>query len=133
MLDEGGEHEGQIIHVLSLSPGKIGRDIFQVDAYARSKTLAEQAAWEFWRSLPAEERFGLTVLNPTLIIGPLLSDVDSGSATVSLSSSPSVRRLKRNVQQIVGRMLSFTTFLAAPPMYIGVVDVRDVAYAHVEV
>ncbi|GMT22249.1 hypothetical protein PFISCL1PPCAC_13546, partial [Pristionchus fissidentatus] len=59
-------------------------------------------------------KFDLTVFNPTLIIGPLLSDADSGSA------------------MIVGRMMSFTTFLAAPPAYIGIVDVRDVASAHVK-
>ncbi|GMR47186.1 hypothetical protein PMAYCL1PPCAC_17381, partial [Pristionchus mayeri] len=84
-----------------------------VDCYARSKTLAEKAAWKFYES-ERPNPFELTVFNPTLIIGPLISDADSGSA------------------MIVGRMLSFTTFLAAPPAYIGIVDVRDVASAHVK-
>ena len=90
------------------------------------------------------------MLNPTLIIGPLLSDADSGSATVSYATlRPQYCRIVNKCTmlpherecsqkryrkfQIVGRMLSFTTFLAAPPMYVGVVDVRDVATAHVEV
>ncbi|VDO73113.1 unnamed protein product [Heligmosomoides polygyrus] len=72
-----------------------------VENYARSKTLAEKAAWDFWNSL--DRKFSLTVLNPTFIIGP-----------------------------VVGRMMDFRTYLASPKVSLGVVDVRDVARAHVE-
>lgn len=85
----------------------------KVENYAKSKTLAEQEAWKFWHSLDPETRYQLTVLNPTFITGPVLSTVEHGSAT------------------IIGRMMNFTTFLAAPKACLGVVDVRDVARAHI--
>ncbi|CAD5232237.1 unnamed protein product [Bursaphelenchus xylophilus] len=85
----------------------------KVDNYAKSKTIAEQKAWEFWRSLDEKSRFEMTVLNPTFITGPVLSSVQHGSAT------------------ILARMMDFRTFLAAPRACLGVVDVRDVARAHI--
>ncbi|EYC42329.1 hypothetical protein Y032_0535g3089 [Ancylostoma ceylanicum] len=85
-----------------------------VDNYAKSKTMAEKAAWDFWSTLDPSNRFALTVLNPTFIIGPVLSDCENGSAT------------------IVGRMMDFRTYLASPKISLGVVDVRDVARAHIE-
>lgn len=78
----------------------------RVEFYARSKTLAEQKAWGFWKSLPEDSRYQLTVLNPTFVTGPCLSTVEHGSAT------------------IIGRMMSAATFLAAPKVCLGVVDVR---------
>lgn len=53
------------------------------------------------------------MLNPTFITGPVLSTVEHGSAT------------------IIGRMMNFSTFLASPKACLGVVDVRDVARAHI--
>ncbi|KAK6731178.1 hypothetical protein RB195_007563 [Necator americanus] len=85
-----------------------------VDNYAKSKTLAEQAAWDFWSTLDHSNRFALTILNPTFVIGPMLSDCENGSAT------------------IIGRMMDFRTYLASPKVSLGVVDVRDVAKAHIE-
>jgi len=85
----------------------------KVEYYARSKTVAERWAWEYWNSLPVNRRFELTVLNPTYICGPVLSDQWHGSAL------------------ILKRMMSFCTFLAAPHVSLGVVDVRDVASAHI--
>jgi len=85
----------------------------RVDYYAKSKTLAEKAAWNYWNSLDHSTRFQLTVLNPTFITGPVLSNQENGSAV------------------IVGRMMDFRTFLAAPRASVGAVDVRDVARAHV--
>ncbi|KAI6190452.1 NAD dependent epimerase/dehydratase family protein [Aphelenchoides bicaudatus] len=84
----------------------------KVENYARSKTMAELEAWKFWNSLESETRYQLTVLNPTFITGPVLSTVEHGSET------------------IIGRMMNFSTFLAAPRACLGVVDVRDVARAH---
>ncbi|KAK6731179.1 hypothetical protein RB195_007564 [Necator americanus] len=85
-----------------------------VDNYAKSKTMAEKAAWEFWNTLDYDDRFALTVLNPTFIIGPVLSDCENGSAT------------------IIGRMMDCRTYLSSPKVSLGIVDVRDVAKAHVE-
>ncbi|KAF8381552.1 hypothetical protein PRIPAC_70694 [Pristionchus pacificus] len=81
--------------------------------YGISKTLAERAAWDYWNALPADSRFALTVLNPTLVFGPVLSDVDHGCAT------------------ILARMMKRKTNLAQPKVSLGLVDVRDVAEAHV--
>lgn len=85
----------------------------KVENYAKSKTIAEKTAWDFWNSLNPMTKFELTVLNPTFITGPVFSTVEHGSAT------------------IVGRMMDFRTFLAAPKACLGVVDVRDVARAHI--
>lgn len=84
-----------------------------VEYYARSKTLAEKSAWNYWKSL-GSDRFALTVLNPTFVTGPVLSSCEHGSAT------------------IVSRMMDWRTYLAAPKVSLGVVDVRDVAVAHAE-
>ena len=81
-----------------------------VSAYAKSKTLAERAAWEFI----AEEGGGLelSVINPVAVFGPALgADVSS-----------SIELVKRILE---GRMPG------NPQLYFGVVDVRDVADLHV--
>uniref|UniRef100_A0A915CL31 3-beta hydroxysteroid dehydrogenase/isomerase domain-containing protein n=1 Tax=Ditylenchus dipsaci TaxID=166011 RepID=A0A915CL31_9BILA len=83
-----------------------------VDNYAKSKTLAEKSAWDYWNSLDKRGRYQLTVLNPTFITGPVLSSVEHGSAT------------------IISRMMDIRTFLAVPKVCLGFVDVRDVARAH---
>src|SRR5262245_37659526 len=41
-------------------------------AYERSKTLAESAAWEFVRGLPAERSLELVAVNPSYVLGPSL-------------------------------------------------------------
>ena len=41
--------------------------------YAKSKMLAEREAWSFVKALPAEKRFELTVINPSYVMGPVLS------------------------------------------------------------
>ena len=42
-------------------------------AYPKSKTLAEREVWNFIENLPEEERFDVVVINPGLILGPILS------------------------------------------------------------
>lgn len=44
-----------------------------VSAYPRSKTMAEAAAWRFVAELPPERRFELATVNPSAVLGPLLS------------------------------------------------------------
>ncbi|VDM96141.1 unnamed protein product [Thelazia callipaeda] len=85
----------------------------RVENYGRSKIIAEKSAWEFWNALPKSSRFQLTVLNPTLVVGPVLSDQKHGSAL------------------IIRRMMHYFNFPAAPKVSVGMVDVRDVARAHI--
>jgi len=82
--------------------------------YPKSKTLAERAAWDFIGRLPEQQKYSLTVLNPALVTGPMLSD-DIGTSNELIS------------QMISGRMP------ACPRLHMGVIDVRDVAKAHVHV
>jgi dihydroflavonol-4-reductase len=77
--------------------------------YVRSKTLAEQAAWEHVRTAGAEDR--LATINPGAIIGPALSDDHSYSL------------------QLIERLLSGMP--AAPRLGFSFVDVRDVADLHI--
>jgi dihydroflavonol-4-reductase len=83
-----------------------------VGAYEKSKTIAEKAAWDFVEKLPAEERFELCTVNPALVLGPVLGADFSTSGEV-------VRKLmKREMPGL-------------PDVGWAVVDVRDVADAHV--
>jgi dihydroflavonol-4-reductase len=77
--------------------------------YARSKTIAEQAAWDLVREAGQLER--LAVVNPSAILGPVLS--------VDLSYS----------LQVIERMLKGMPGL--PRLGFSFVDVRDVADLHI--
>jgi nucleoside-diphosphate-sugar epimerase len=79
-------------------------------AYIVSKTLAERAAWQLAGDLGRKS--WLTVINPGLVLGPAL-DRD-------LSASHELLRL-----------MSAGKYPAAPAVGYPVVDVRDVAAAHV--
>ncbi|PTX57290.1 dihydroflavonol-4-reductase [Litoreibacter ponti] len=78
--------------------------------YAKSKTLAEQAAWDFAGEHPELQ---LTTINPGLIIGPPL-DAHFGTSI-----------------KIVERLLKGSDPML-PNMGFSVVDVRDVAKMHVD-
>ncbi|EXG82119.1 SDR family oxidoreductase [Cryptosporangium arvum] len=77
-------------------------------AYIRSKTIAERAAWDYAASVGAE----LAVINPTGIFGPVLGP--DYSTSIGL-----VRAM------LDGRMPT------VPKASFGIVDVRDVADAHI--
>ena len=49
------------------------------EAYQKSKTLAERAAWDFVRGLPSDRRFELAVINPGFVLGPL-QNADPGTS-----------------------------------------------------
>lgn len=83
-----------------------------VGAYEQIKTIAEQAAWDYVRTLPADQRIELVTVNPGLVLGPVLSADFSTSGEV-------VRKLMKR------------EFPACPDVGFAVVDVRDVATAHV--
>ncbi|HEV3228689.1 MAG TPA: NAD-dependent epimerase/dehydratase family protein [Solirubrobacteraceae bacterium] len=77
----------------------------RLSPYARSKTIAEQAAWEFVREADQVDR--LTVVNPSAILGPVLSAERSYSL------------------QVIERMLGGMP--GVPRLGFSFVDVRDVA------
>jgi nucleoside-diphosphate-sugar epimerase len=77
--------------------------------YVRSKTLAEQAAWEHMRAAGAEDR--LATVSPGAIIGPALNDDHSYSLEV--------------IQRLLDGMP------AVPKLGFTFVDVRDVADLHI--
>lgn len=81
-----------------------------VNAYIESKTRAEREAWALMEG--AGRRADLAVINPGVILGPLLSQDPGTSATLVQ------RLLKGGVP-------------AAPRIALSIVDVRDVAEAHV--
>lgn len=76
--------------------------------YARSKVIAERTAWE----IAAREELRLTVFNPAFILGPLLDDRFGSSMQL-------VRRILRGRDPML------------PRLGLSIVDVRDVAAAHV--
>lgn len=78
-------------------------------AYDKSKTLAERAAWEF---VKAQGSLELTAINPGLILGPVLGK----------PAGPSHEFILRLMN---GR------YPAVPRLGFAMVDVRDVAAAHV--
>jgi nucleoside-diphosphate-sugar epimerase len=80
----------------------------KLSTYARSKTLAERAAWDFVRERGQVEK--LAVVNPGAILGPVLSDDRSFSIEM-------VERLLRGMPGM-------------PRIGFTIVDVRDVADLH---
>ena len=42
------------------------------NAYEKSKTLAEKAAWDFVDKLPEDEKIEIVTINPSFILGPVL-------------------------------------------------------------
>jgi nucleoside-diphosphate-sugar epimerase len=85
----------------------------EVSAYDRSKTLAERAAWEYVRGLAPPERLELVVLNPGLVLGPLLMD------NASISGEVVLKLLKRELP-------------GCPDLGFAPVDVRDLAAMEVK-
>jgi len=81
-------------------------------AYEQSKTIAERAAWDFMDTLSGKNPMELAVINPGLVLGPLLSPDHSTSCEL-------IRKLM--VREVPG----------CPDLAWPLVDVRDVADAHV--
>ena len=81
--------------------------------YDKSKLKAEQAAWEFVKNLDEKKRFELAIVHPAYVQGPLLS---ASSGEVS--------------KEFCERLLN-NKMPALPDLNFPVVDVRDVAAAHI--
>lgn len=80
-----------------------------LNAYTKSKTLAERAAWDF---VAREGGLELSVINPVGVFGPVLGPDYSTSIV------------------IIQRMMD-GAMPGCPKMHFGVVDVRDVADLHI--
>lgn len=80
--------------------------------YNRSKTLAEQLAWNFQKNLPEAERFDIVTINPALVMGP-------AHQTNAFASG-----------DVMKGMMTSGELCSRAKM--GMVDVRDVALAHLK-
>ena len=78
--------------------------------YSYSKTVAERAAWEL---ADAQDRWTLVAVNPSLVVGPAINPHTSCESI-----------------DLILQYLDGTLKFGAPNMGIGVVDIRDVAEAH---
>jgi nucleoside-diphosphate-sugar epimerase len=81
-------------------------------AYEKSKTLAERAAWDFVAALSGESPMELVAMNPAYVLGPSLLGANNASNEL-------VRKLLH--REVPG----------VPRLHLPLVDVRDVAKAHV--
>ncbi|MFI8527341.1 NAD-dependent epimerase/dehydratase family protein [Promicromonospora sukumoe] len=81
-----------------------------VDAYGRSKILAERAAWDFVAT--SGGTMELTTILPVAVMGPVMGDDVSGANHIVQNS-------------LNGQMPGY------PNMFVPIVDVRDVAAVHV--
>jgi|TARA_B110000116_G_scaffold254650_1_gene252355 dihydroflavonol-4-reductase len=108
---------GDTIECVSTPSGKFNEDNWNTTSsathqpYSYSKTLAERTAWKIAKD---QDRWTLVVINPALVIGPTLS----GKST-------------SGTHDIVRQLGDGTMKAGAPPFTLGVVDVRDVADAHI--
>ena len=82
----------------------------EIEAYAKSKTLAERAAWHFMES--EDPGFDLAVINPGAVLGPVIESDYGTSAEIVL------RMLKGSLPGL-------------PRLGFEIVDVRDVASLHI--
>ncbi len=79
--------------------------------YPYSKTVAERDAWEIQKK---QNRWSLTTINPSFVLGPSLSDRGDGTSVNFMRS------------MVNGKFVT-----GVPELYMGIVDVRDVAKAHI--
>jgi nucleoside-diphosphate-sugar epimerase len=82
------------------------------DAYAKSKMLAEKAAWDFVKNQAADHSLELVAINPCFVMGPLLYEASLGT------SAKAIRVFLSGAYPGTARLSWF------------LVDVRDVAAAH---
>lgn len=80
--------------------------------YPYSKTVAEKEAWAIQKK---QSRWDLVTINPGLVLGPSLAQASASTSLVF-------------IRQLGNGMM----YPAAPDLWMGVVDVRDVALAHIK-
>jgi nucleoside-diphosphate-sugar epimerase len=79
--------------------------------YPYSKTVAEREAWDI---AGAQDRWDLVTIHPGLVVGPSLTTAS-----------------KSGTFRTMGSFTDFSLATGAPALEMGVVDVRDVARAHI--
>lgn len=110
---------GDIVDVAHAPGGILTEDVWNTSSsldhqpYSFSKTQAERAAWDMAND---QDRWKLVTINPAFILGP----------SISGTSTSESHNLMRQLGD--GTMKS-----GVPPFEIGMVDVRDVAEAHMRV
>jgi len=85
-------------------------DLPTASPYPKSKTLAEKAAWDLWKE--NKPRWSLCTVNPAFVVGPCIGSEKTTSAELGI------------------RLMSGSMPLA-PHISFSIVDVRDVAQAHI--
>ncbi|KAI0766552.1 NAD-P-binding protein [Irpex lacteus] len=96
-----------------------GKDAAQHDKYLASKTLSERAAWNFFATHKDEVKFDLVVLNPAIVLGPILHEVvDPMKLNMSM--------LEYFISVVAGARSNEELFAINNSW----VDVRDAAEAH---
>ncbi|XP_045199960.2 uncharacterized protein LOC123554112 [Mercenaria mercenaria] len=85
----------------------------KLDGYGKSKLNAEKAAWDYVKELPDEDKIELAVVNPGYVMGPVLHGAQCTSTDV--------------VKRLLERNMMFV-----PKLNFSLVDVRDVAAAHIK-
>lgn len=85
-------------------------DANRCSVYEKSKILAERELWAYLDK--SKSKLEVCVINPGLVIGPSVNDSISTSVHIIL------RPFKDNL-------------FAVPNIYFSIVDVRDVAFAHI--
>lgn len=80
-------------------------------AYSYSKTLAEKEAWEIHNK---QSRWDLITINPSLVLGPAINPLDNTSESF----------------RIIKQFGDGTFKTGVPKLGFGIVDVRDLAFAH---
>ncbi|XP_064638473.1 uncharacterized protein LOC135494439 isoform X2 [Lineus longissimus] len=83
------------------------------EAYTKSKTLAEKAAWDYVKELSVEDKIEIATINPGYVLGPVVH------GTAGTSTELCRRLLERSMP-------------ACPRLNFPIVDVRDVALAHIK-
>ncbi|KAI0085140.1 NAD(P)-binding protein [Irpex rosettiformis] len=96
-----------------------GKDAQQHDKYLASKTLSERAAWDFVEKNKDRIKFDLVVLNPAIVLGPILHEVaDPMKLNMSM--------LEHYISVVAGARSDEELFAINNSW----VDIRDVADAH---
>ncbi|XP_070212933.1 uncharacterized protein [Littorina saxatilis] len=87
-------------------------DLTKADFNCKAKSLAEKAAWDFIKNIPDNRELELAVINPSVTLGPTLHHTPGTSTEL--------------LQKLLDRLIP-----GVPKMNFPIVDVRDVAQAHV--
>lgn len=108
---------GDNTDLLAVADGKLAEDQWNTTStldynpYPYSKTVSEHAAWEIAES---QSQWDLVVINPALVMGPALNPNPSSDSFT-----------------VLGGFGSGVMLLGVPDLRFGVVDVREVADAHI--